>query len=92
MGAPGWDRTCNLHPVRSWLGYRTSTVFPGLKTIINNEKQHIAECTVYIPGPLKFLLQQKKGCKRVYNVLSNITNMHIKTFDKWGEILNNDYN
>ena len=62
------------------------------KTIINNEKQHIAECTVYIPSPLKFLLQQKKGCKRVYNVLSNITNIHIKAFDKWGEILNNDYN
>ena len=54
------------------------------KTIIYNEKQHIAECTVYIPSPLKFLLQQEKGCKRVYNVLSNITNMHIIAFDKWG--------
>ena len=29
------------------------------KTMINNEKQHIAECTVYILSPLKFLLQQK---------------------------------
>ena len=44
-----------------------------------------------IPSPLKFLLQQKKGCKRAYNVMSNITNIHIKAFEIWGEILNKDY-
>ena len=33
------------------------------------QKQHIAECAVYIPSPLKSILQQKAGCNRIYNML-----------------------